>query len=203
MRFDSYSITRGGAVGDAAGAPVRTFGMHNAAAPQQTPQLRLRARSRHPRHPASPPAVPAPTRSLRAPRTRRAVITLPAEECRVRTVRRFVSALLTQWSVVGDAQDRAVLIVSELAANAAQHGRTDMTVALCLVGRALHVDVVDSGEPTVTRTGPTVGMAEDEHGRGLDMVTALADWTEMQRQPTGWHTRARLHTAPASSPAAL
>lgn len=53
-----------------------------------------------------------------------AAIALPAEEGRVREVRRFTAAVLRRRSIADDHADSALLIVGELAANSAVHGRT-------------------------------------------------------------------------------
>ena len=123
-----------------------------------------------------------------------AAITVPAETRWVRTVRHFTSAVLSRWAVVGDDLDTSLLIVGELAANSAQHGRANLAVLLTLKDHTLCIEVMDSGAATECSPGTTPS-AESEHGRGLDIVAALADHCETYRRPSGWQTRARLRVA--------
>jgi anti-sigma regulatory factor (Ser/Thr protein kinase) len=79
-----------------------------------------------------------------------------------------------------DAIDPAVLIMSELATNAIQHADKTVTIRVtCEVGDdgILTLGVLDYGkrEPVMLDAAD-----DDEHGRGLVLVNALADeW--------GWH----------------
>ncbi|MFF3941106.1 ATP-binding protein [Streptomyces phaeofaciens] len=126
---------------------------------------------------------------------RHGVITLPAEARQVCTVRRFAAALLARWGVAGDDLDSVLLIVGELAGNAAQHGRADMTVSLTLEERSVCVEVVDSGtRPAAAH--PRCGSPCDERGRGLDIVDHLADRTETREERDSRRVRAVRHLAP-------
>lgn len=133
--------------------------------------------------------------------SRQAAIALPAQECHVRTARRFASALLVSWHVAEDDQASVLLIVSELAGNAAEHGRSEMAVHLSLEDRALHIDVADSGEPAPSPRARS-GAAEDEHGRGLSIVEFLADRTETCQEQSGRRVRTTLRISPLTSRAA-
>ncbi|WP_331772839.1 ATP-binding protein (plasmid) [Embleya sp. NBC_00888] len=144
----------------------------NATPPAQTGELRRRTRA------TSPPDTP-----------RCAATALPAQECRVSDARRFARALLASWGVTGDDLDSAVLIVGELAANAARHGRADMTLVLTLTDRVLNVEVVDSGEPD---EHPHPPCADDEHGRGLAIVEHLAESIDIREEPRRHTTHATL-----------
>ncbi|MDX3245407.1 ATP-binding protein [Streptomyces sp. ME18-1-4] len=73
------------------------------------------------------------------------VIAVPAEERWVHTARRFAASLLARWDVVPEDQDSVLLIVGELAGNAARHGRAGMIVSLTFEGRAVRVEVAHSG----------------------------------------------------------
>lgn len=108
---------------------------------------------------------------------RHGMIALPAEERWVHTARHFAASLLARWDVVPEDQDSVLLIVGELAGNAAQHGRADMIVSLTFEGRAVRIEVADSG---ATAPSPHLRCtsAHDEHGRGVGIVELLADWTE-------------------------
>src|SRR5690348_15103944 len=71
-----------------------------------------------------------PSRSCR----RQAMLTLPAQEAHVSAARHLTSDLLRCWHVPENERDSAVLIVDELAANAARYGRERMTLLLVLDG---------------------------------------------------------------------
>ncbi|MEV5485617.1 MULTISPECIES: ATP-binding protein [Streptomyces] len=141
--------------------------------------------------PAGPSALPPP--GLPEPACRHAVIALPAEKRHVRTVRRFVLAHLNRWGVAEEDRDRIALIVGELAANSACHGRSEMTVHLSLAGRDVCIDVLDTGQPPGLR--PRSTRPRDECGRGLGIVSVLADWTETRHPRHGWRARAGLRVA--------
>ncbi|WP_149182132.1 ATP-binding protein [Streptomyces sp. TRM49041] len=126
----------------------------------------------------------------------RVVITLPAEERRVHTVRRFSAAHLSRWGLSEPDRDSVVLVIGELAGNAARHGGKDMTVSLALTGQEICVDVVDTGASDRPRAqGGAV--AEDEHGRGLGIVDHLAIWTKFGPDGDGWRSRAGLRITSA------
>ncbi|GAA1881094.1 ATP-binding protein [Streptantibioticus ferralitis] len=108
------------------------------------------------------------------PRTRRSV---PA-------AREFARRALRHWNIVSRADD-ILLCVSELATNALLHGvppGRGYQVSLGLSGDGvLRVEVDDSGDgdPRIPDTA-----AEDESGRGLRLVAALADkWGVGERVP--------------------
>jgi anti-sigma regulatory factor (Ser/Thr protein kinase) len=127
----------------------------------------------------------------------RAVVALPAEERWVNVARHFASALLAQWGIGEDDCDRAILIVGELAGNAALHGRADMAVSLSRVDGTLRIEVTDSGASCSRSARP--GDAEQEYGRGLEIVSLLADRTETARHPRGWRTCVDVRLAPTPS----
>ena len=106
---------------------------------------------------------------------------LPAEESWVGEARSFASLLLSHWDVVEEDRFSAALIIGELAGNAAQHGRADMTVTLMLTGRTLSIEVADSGLH-VERVCPHSARPSDEHGRGLGIVDHIAEWTEVVQE---------------------
>jgi anti-sigma regulatory factor (Ser/Thr protein kinase) len=141
-------------------------------------------------------ALPSARYGPREAASHRAVIALLAEERQVRMVRRFASAHLSCWGLTEQDRDCVVLIVGELAGNAARHGGTDMTVSLSLTDRDLCIDVVDTG-PSDRPSRAHCSEAEDEHGRGLGIVDHLAS-----AERDGWRSRAGLRVAPAGSAAA-
>ncbi|MFD7875056.1 ATP-binding protein [Streptomyces sp. NPDC059766] len=132
---------------------------------------------------------PSPSPLLDRPCRREALLTLPAQKAHVSAARHFTGDLLETWSVPTGDRDSAVLIVDELAANAAQYGRERMTVLLALDDGTLHIVVTDSGM-AVERHRPD--MAPDEHGRGTGIVQYLAQSTEIHQTRSGREVRACL-----------
>ncbi|MFB7090319.1 ATP-binding protein [Streptomyces sp. NPDC056296] len=118
--------------------------------------------------------APAVSRSIpRFPASpQRALLAVAAQPARMRSVRRWADGLLRHWGIAASACDSVVLVVAELATNAVLHGRGDMTLSLALSRGLAHVAVVDSGAMTVS--GGRADTAPDEHGRGLELVRALA-----------------------------
>jgi anti-sigma regulatory factor (Ser/Thr protein kinase) len=125
----------------------------------------------------------------------RGVIAAAAEAGQVGTVRRFVAAHVSRWGLAEQDRDCAVLIVGELAANAARHGGASMTVSVSLDDRELCIEVVDGG-PSPRDPSPRDPFAliddDEEHGRGLGIVDQLASWTDISVEPNGWRIRAGL-----------
>ncbi|MEV5877384.1 ATP-binding protein [Streptomyces sp. NPDC052101] len=157
--------------------------------------------------PAAPPAAGEQPRTasattapscVHADMHRNGVIALPAEERWVCTARHFAASLLARWDVVPEDQDSVLLIVSELAGNAAQHGRADMIVSLTFEGRAVCIEVADSGA-SAPAPHPRCADPCDEHGRGVDIVELLADWTETLEERDHRRDRAGLRVATASA----
>lgn len=131
--------------------------------------------------------------SLGRPARHEALLTLPAQEAHVSAARHFTDDLLETWSVPASERDSAVLIVDELAANAAQYGRERMTLLLVLDDGTLHIVVTDSGT-AVER--PLPSPAPDEHGRGTGIVQYLAHSTEVHQTRSGREVRACLRCSP-------
>ncbi|MFQ3556392.1 ATP-binding protein [Streptomyces gramineus] len=130
-----------------------------------------------------------PRALLRGPYRHEALLTLPAQEAHVSAARHFAADLLETWSVPASERDSAVLIVDELASNAAQYGRERMSVLLVLDHGTLHIVVSDSGM-AVDRCRPDI--APDEHGRGTGIVQCLAQSTEVRQSHGGREVRACL-----------
>jgi anti-sigma regulatory factor (Ser/Thr protein kinase) len=100
--------------------------------------------------------------------------------------RRFTTTVVARWKVGGELLEDAELVVSELAGNAATHGRCDLTVRLCLDAKGLlHITVIDRGDEPESAAPP---LADDEHGRGMHMVQALAARMYVTRQSRSTHT---------------
>ncbi|MFJ5776129.1 ATP-binding protein [Streptomyces sp. NPDC093094] len=94
----------------------------------------------------------------------------------VPAVRGRVRNLLAEWGLSPDAVADALVVVSELLTNALVHALPPATLRLSWVRvdghGALRVEVTDAG-PVLAGDG--WGNSDpDEHGRGIDIVTALA-----------------------------
>lgn len=101
------------------------------------------------------------------------VLDLPQDLGSVRTARRFVRETLTEWGVRGIVDD-ALLVVSELAANAINHAGSDYQVRLTASSRSVRIEVRDGGHGTPE---PQPKSLTSERGRGLLMVAAIsASW---------------------------
>ncbi|WP_269856100.1 ATP-binding protein [Streptomyces sp. RPT161] len=155
-------------------------------APRRVRDARLRSVGGGPQRPRFTPVTDALcSRGCR----RQALLTLPAQEAHVSAARHFTADLLENWSIPQDERDSAVLIVDELAANAARYGHEYMTLQLVLDHHTLHIVVVDSGAD-VDR--PRQDIAPDEHGRGNGIVEFLAQSTEVHQAPDGREVHACL-----------
>jgi anti-sigma regulatory factor (Ser/Thr protein kinase) len=124
-----------------------------------------------------------------------------------RLARRLVVHQLDKWGVPYDSpgSDNAALIVSELATNAATHGRVtgrNFEVRLSLDGFTLRIEVSDPrGERRPAITAPADDVAE--RGRGLLLVEALADrWHVIDRVPVGKTVCAELNIRQGAATAA-
>ncbi|MGW1544399.1 ATP-binding protein [Streptomyces sp. NPDC002309] len=112
--------------------------------------------------------------------------------------RRLTRIRLTGWAVCEDTCDTAALVMSELVTNAVLHTASDVVVCELhdeydLVRIAVRDQGRAGGEPR-----PSAARAEEEHGRGLLLVDALARawgahehglgllvWAELPRQADG------------------
>ncbi|WP_317446369.1 ATP-binding protein [Streptomyces collinus] len=108
-----------------------------------------------------------------------------------RLARLLTAAELRAWQVSPSVVERAEQIVAELAANAALHGRVqgrDFRLALRLDPTAglLRIAVTDArgGHVPAAATGFGTG-PDSETGRGLLIVTALADRWASEPYPPG------------------
>ncbi|MBY8885000.1 ATP-binding protein [Streptomyces sp. PTM05] len=118
--------------------------------------------------------------------------TFPGRPANVRDARHWALRLLANDLRADD----AALIVTELAGNATRHTASGdqggtFHVALDLTARALTISVTDSG---TAKTTPHIDRptTDDPHGRGLAIVTALADHLEVRGDEAGHTVIARL-----------
>jgi anti-sigma regulatory factor (Ser/Thr protein kinase) len=97
-------------------------------------------------------------------------LSLPAEPLAAREARRAVSA----WARSHDLYERLddlELVTSELVTNATVHGLGPVIVELYDKGQSLRLQVTDSG---ALAPSPRLASSEDDSGRGLMIVAALA-----------------------------
>jgi anti-sigma regulatory factor (Ser/Thr protein kinase) len=134
------------------------------------------------------PAVSA-SASAAAHMRRLAVISAPAQERHVSTVRHNAAACLNAWRLSTDDQHWGLLIVGELAGNAAVHGRGDMTLGLTLTDMTLSIHVTDYGDAP-RADGRTSRRDKDEGGRGLGIVRRLAQSVDFTTTVNATHVRA-------------
>ncbi len=142
--------------------------------------------------PPVPTSHPVPAAVLPPQCLRQALLTLPAREAHVSAARHFTADLLDTWCVPEAARDAAVLIVDELAANAARYGHEVMTLLLALDHCSLHIVVADTGCPVEHLQED---IPDDEHGRGTGIVENLAQWTEVHQTVEGREVHACLQCA--------
>ncbi|MEE1928978.1 ATP-binding protein [Streptomyces sp. TRM 70351] len=153
----------------------------------------------------SPVSAPHPAYLARAldrlaPQARRvASLSASATPAQARAARVWARGVLDTWGLPEEAAGDVLLVVAELAANAAEHGGEEMTVTLVLGPHAVRVLVADSG----TARAPGWPVPEhpagpwEERGRGLALVRALAHFCEVDPHADtgGVHVRADVLTA--------
>ncbi|MEU6521439.1 ATP-binding protein [Streptomyces sp. NPDC046924] len=111
-----------------------------------------------------------------------------------RLARLLAAEQLRAWPVLPGVTERAEQIVAELAANAALHGRVQsrdfrLTLALDTAAGLLRIAVTDARGESLPSLPPDRGPSPDaESGRGLLLVTALADRWGVEPYPPGGKT---------------
>lgn len=98
-----------------------------------------------------------------------ATLDLPQALTSARRAREFVSEKVMEWALE-QLLDDALLVASELAANAITHADSACRIRLSLNPATLRIDVLDTGIGTPE---PQPASATEEHGRGLHLVAAL------------------------------
>lgn len=122
--------------------------------------------------------------------TETAETVFPAVPESVGAARRFTRAALGRHEIDPEIIDTATLLVSELATNAVVHATSTIRLRIG-VGDDIRVEVRDASEdaPVVGDFGP-----DRESGRGLAIVTTLADRWDWSPCPSGkvvWFALAR------------
>jgi anti-sigma regulatory factor (Ser/Thr protein kinase) len=104
----------------------------------------------------------------------------PAAPVSVTNARRFALSRLPDAD--DGVRERVELMVSELAANCVVHAASDFEVAITQTEDVLRVEVTDiaEGQPTVRWPDPM-----EPKGRGLQIVSALADQWGVEPSPGG------------------
>ncbi|PKW11142.1 Histidine kinase-like ATPase domain-containing protein [Streptomyces sp. 1222.5] len=111
-----------------------------------------------------------------------------------RLARLLTAAELRAWQMSPSVVERSEQIVAELAANAVLHGRVQgrdfrLALHLDLVARLLRITVTDArGDRLPSPASELTAPPDAESGRGLLMVTALADRWGTEPCPPGGKT---------------
>jgi PAS domain S-box-containing protein len=100
----------------------------------------------------------------------------------VAEARRAVAAHLTEWQLPEEAVEEVVLMTSELVTNAFVHGRPPIDLRLRRTGSELVVEIRDRA---VYRPRRRRAKDDDESGRGLQIVSVLADRWGSRANSTG------------------
>ncbi|MFI6875806.1 ATP-binding protein [Streptomyces sp. NPDC050400] len=102
-------------------------------------------------------------------------VNLSCDEMAPRRARAHAAKALRNWRVPDEAAQALVLVVSELTTNSVRHTESPtVSVTVALTDHAAWVGVTDEGgasEPSVRPLN-----FEDEGGRGLALVEAMASW---------------------------
>ena len=100
----------------------------------------------------------------------------------VGVVRHRAADVLAGWGVGPDVREEALLLLSELTTNALLHGRPPVEVRLSRDRRHLTLEVHDSAPTLPRRAHPG---EDDEHGRGLLLVSLIAQRWGTRPTPAG------------------
>ncbi|MGP4112647.1 ATP-binding protein [Streptomyces sp. 4N509B] len=134
---------------------------------------------------ASSPHLAPPTRhdgSLRP--GERLSFRLPAVETAVAEARRRLRCQLSRWGITQEACDDAQLVISELVTNALRHTASETVGCEArLMGALIRVAVASDGAGPGQE--PSRAAEEDENGRGLFLVCALAERWGVRPQDSG------------------
>ncbi len=105
-------------------------------------------------------------------RTRVERLDLPRGIRSVRQARAFCQRLFVGWEIDPQVAEAARLVVNELVTNALVHGRSPVSLMLRCTGSMLYVEVFDASGHLPRRR---VATADDEGGRGLQLVAELSE----------------------------
>jgi DNA-binding NarL/FixJ family response regulator len=119
--------------------------------------------------------------SVAQPPVVEASLDLPQSLSSAHEARQFVTRYVVEWNLE-DLLDDALIVVSELAANAVTHAESGCRIRLSLNDATLRIDVVDTGAGTPE---PQPATWTEEHGRGLHLVDALTTAWGLEIVPEG------------------
>jgi anti-sigma regulatory factor (Ser/Thr protein kinase) len=111
------------------------------------------------------------------------VLDLPCELTSVAVARRFLAQRVRSWELTSPHLDDALLLTSELVANAVIHARTDIRVVVAGTSQGtLRVDVYDDNSRL-----PVIDQPPDDatSGRGLQVIDRLATTWGFERTKLG------------------
>jgi len=113
--------------------------------------------------------------------------------------RRATREVLGRWELPA-LVDRVVLVVSELVTNSVRYGRPPLRLDLRRLRGSVRVDVHDTVEQEPPLRGRTAVDADHESGRGLFIVSAVADEVGVEQVPGhGKHVYASFDTSCAGT----
>ncbi|MBM9624570.1 ATP-binding protein [Streptomyces zhihengii] len=123
-----------------------------------------------------PTGAGAPTAAATSGLTRRLHAPLKHSRQSPGLARRITASALASWGVDEDTIATALLVVSELVTNAVEHAQPSIVLHLsCERARQrLRVQVADGG-PASSEGSWTSSCAPDEHGRGLSIISCVAN----------------------------
>jgi anti-sigma regulatory factor (Ser/Thr protein kinase) len=114
----------------------------------------------------------------------------PAVPESIGAARRFTRAALRRHAIAPETIDIAILLVSELATNALVHAESDIRLRI-RVGGEIRVEV---GDASTRGPGASSPSRERESGRGMELVSGLAqgwDWAPRDDGKVVWFALAR------------
>ncbi|MEV0530054.1 ATP-binding protein [Streptomyces sp. NPDC050439] len=146
-------------------------------------------RTREPRPSPAPVQAPAPVVPVLRPGVQAGQAPYPLSCCwqlpgqcerTPSAARAHVGRMLADWGVPQRVRTDLQQIVSELTSNAVTHTHSpQITIEVTLTDDEAAVSVADSGPQRPLHIQQTT--EDDEHGRGLLLVEALATWWEQRR----------------------
>ncbi len=108
--------------------------------------------------------------------------------------RRATREVLGRWELPA-LVDRVVLVVSELVTNSVRYGRPPLRLDLCRLRSCVRIDVHDTVEEEPVLHGRAAVADDRESGRGLLIVSAVADEVGVEQVPgDGKHVYASFDT---------
>ncbi|GHF33420.1 hypothetical protein GCM10010218_13150 [Streptomyces mashuensis] len=135
----------------------------------------------------SPATAVAPAPATLRPQTPHAFeVAIAPDPVRVAHMRRITMAFMRHWAVPIQLARDVVVVVSELATNAIQHGHGAVRLRIRHTCNELHVEVTDDN-PAPARLQAAAD--DDVSGRGLFLVHVLArGWGASEDGRTTWAT---------------